>query len=58
MQEEVKKLFSGRTIHFYLILTRSCNLKCSFCYQPDFFRSNEKMSLQVAEDVMNWIFDR
>ena len=56
VQEEVRKLFAGRTLHFYLILTRNCNLKCSFCYQPGLFRSNEKMSLQIAEDTMNWIF--
>lgn len=49
--------FKDRLLHFYLILSRDCNLKCEFCYQPEKFRAKEKMPMSVAADTMEWIFE-
>lgn len=49
--------FQGRTVHFYMILSRDCNLKCPFCYQPESFRDKKKMDLGTSDTTMNWIFN-
>lgn len=52
-----KELMQGRLLHFYMILTRDCNLKCSFCYQPEKFRAKKSMSIKTADDSIKWMFD-
>lgn len=54
---EIDKIFDGQSTTFYFLLTQDCNGKCEYCYQPKEFRQPIKMSKQVVDDSLNFIFD-
>lgn len=38
----------------FFILTRQCNLRCTYCYED---HCDESMSIEVAEDAVSFLFD-
>jgi len=40
-----------------LILTRSCNLSCSYCYEKSDMRDNRKMDIEIAKKTIAFYMD-
>jgi radical SAM protein with 4Fe4S-binding SPASM domain len=52
VEEEKKRLSLS------LVVTRSCNLNCSYCYENKYDRSKEQMDISVAKDVITYYMER
>jgi uncharacterized protein len=46
---------AGGTVHFSLVLTYACNLRCPYCYEEASCRRSAHMSLDTAERVAEHI---
>ncbi|MCX6581482.1 MAG: radical SAM protein [Candidatus Aminicenantes bacterium] len=46
------KSFSQKQRSLILIVTKNCNLKCSYCYEKHENRNNEIMELQIAKKAL------
>jgi len=51
----ISKTETGRCFFPVLCLTHSCNLNCVYCYQKH--THNEKMTIEVARQSIDWIFN-
>ncbi len=52
VEEEKKRLSLS------LVVTSSCNLNCSYCYENKYDRSKEQMDISVAKDAITYYMER
>lgn len=53
-----RDLDEKKRLSLSLMVTRNCNLKCSYCYENQIERGKEQMSFEVAKDAITYYMER